>query len=265
MEKSKSFSDLRKDFLRCNKERRKKVALREGFSEPELYLQYLERMQKSEIGAFKEKYQKVIKNLKKPVVHLVDILDVSGSMAGSKIHNALEGINSSLKELSKDIDYTYTLVTFSYCYKITEHHFMSKDIPKEVYESANGFTALYDAIGKTLSKLKDKVKPGEKILVNIYTDGEENSSIVFTDKDVKKLIESMKEYCTTTFIGTEYGVENVIKTLSIESSNTLAYDGTAEGLKTGMTTNSLSRQAFYSSVSKGEDVTKNFYKKLKNE
>ena len=63
MEKSKSFSDLRKDFLRCNKERRKKVALREGFSEPELYLQYLEKMKKSEIGAFREKAKKATKSL----------------------------------------------------------------------------------------------------------------------------------------------------------------------------------------------------------
>lgn len=64
MDKHKSFSELRKDFLRNNKERRKKVAAEEGFDSPELYLQYLENMQKSEIGNFREKAKKATKSLK---------------------------------------------------------------------------------------------------------------------------------------------------------------------------------------------------------
>lgn len=269
MDKHKSFSELRKDFLRNNKERRKKIAAKEGFDSPELYLQYLENMQKSEIGNFREKAKKATKSLKettkKPIVHLVDILDASGSMAPSKIKHALLGINKALTELSEDIDYTYTFVRFSNYRDIQIQYFMENKIPKNIYSIVGGYTALYDAVGKTLEKLKKSVKSGEKVLVNIYTDGGENDSRDYTSTEVRNLINDMKEYCTTTFIGTAVDVKDVTKNLDIDVSNTLSYNGTAEGLMDSMTINSLSRQTYYKSVSKGEDVSKNFYKKLKED
>ena len=56
----------------------------------------------------------------------------------------------------------------------------------------NGGTALYDAIGGTVNRIDQLLKSlgaNWKVIVNIITDGAENSSHYFSEADIQKLIE----------------------------------------------------------------------------
>ena len=79
-------------------------------------------------------------------------------------------------------------------------------------------TPLYDAIGKTVSKLNAQVGAGDNVLVTIITDGEENCSAEWTLKMVSNMIEKLKQQnWTFTLIGTDnLDVEGMASSLSID-------------------------------------------------
>ncbi len=56
-----------------------------------------------------------------------------------------------------------------------------------------GGTALLDAIGTSLHRLKSAMKPDDDAVVVILTDGEENSSSVYSYAEIEKLITRLKE------------------------------------------------------------------------
>ena len=71
---------------------------------------------------------------------------------------------------------------------------------------ARGWTALYDAIGRTVNSLgvelaamPENERP-DKVLVMILTDGLENSSHKFTDKQIKDMIQHQESVYNWTFI-----------------------------------------------------------------
>jgi hypothetical protein len=75
--------------------------------------------------------------------------------------------------------------------------------------------------------------------------------------------ELQKKNYTITFIGTEADTRFVINNLNIDASNTISYDGTAQGLQETMVYTSSARSAYTDKVLKGEDVSKGFYKDFK--
>ncbi len=277
MSKQKSDEELIKSIKKMNKTAREIFAQRAGFLNSTDYIGHLSGKSTKTKTTITTKIKTKVHNQKcepkKSVVHVVDILDTSGSMswgsrndASTKIGAALQAINSGVKELIKEklVTYTYSLTTFS---TSTDINFViqqkyPKDVP-HITAKADGGTALYDAIGLTLKSLAYIKEKEDKVLVNIYTDGEENSSINFKKKQVGDLIEKCQtEGFTVTFIGTIQDTERAITNLKIDKSNTLSYDGTAQGLsKSMMSTNSL-RSSYANSVSKGEDVAIGFYKTL---
>ena len=128
----------------------------------------------------------------KKTIHIVHILDRSGSMEGSKLRAALEGINTEVAELQKDttVDYFFTLVHFgSDIVKAYRETPINK--VKNIYVSSNGMTALYQAIGETL----DGFPQTSPVLVKIFTDGEENQSRGKYNNaaSVKELIDTLEQ------------------------------------------------------------------------
>jgi hypothetical protein len=201
------------------------------------------------------------------IIHIVDILDSSGSMYGPKINAAIKGINHGVKDLQTDknpVSYTYTLCDFSE--DIIFRQVMTRIHMVPLFEGeTRGSTSLFDAIGRTIELVGEKWNKGEKVLVNIYTDGQENSSRHFTADKIDTLIKSWSE-CgwTFTFIGTANDVAYAQSRLSIKDSNTLVYDGTAKGLEKSFVANSTARSNYSSKVSRGEDVSEGFYKDINN-
>ena len=114
-----------------------------------------------------------------------------------------------------------TLVTFD-----SEHmtwHYdnadakQTKNLEWKAYNPC-GATPLYDAIGKTVSKLNAMVDEGDNVLVTIITDGEENCSQEWSLQMVNKLIGKLKEHkWTFTLIGTDnLDVESMAHSMCID-------------------------------------------------
>jgi uncharacterized protein YegL len=204
-------------------------------------------------------------NKARPIIHVVDILDASGSMSGAKYKAAVTGINIGVANLKKDtapVDYTYTLCDFSndIVFRQTTENLANVGVFKG---QTRGATALYDAIGDSIDVVKSVFKDGHKVLVNIYTDGQENSSRRFRAQGIASLIEELSK-CgwTFTFIGTQFDVEYAQRNLKFDMSNTLVHDNTGAGMEKAFTTNSVARASYSSKVSAGEDVSKGFYKNI---
>lgn len=234
---------------KANKTVRERMAGNAGFKTYAAYRIYLENGEKED----------------KPTIHIVNILDVSGSMEGDKFNNALTGIFKETKEFknSDEINYLTTLYTFSWYSEILEHFFKKPVgiISLKPILRCSGMTALYDAIGKVLIKTKNLHSVNEKVLVNIFTDGEENNSKIWNAPKVKNLIKECKELgFTITFVGTGYDVNRMKKVLDIDDSNTLVHDNTGESVEKAFKTRSAATKNFSEKVLKGEDTLLGFYK-----
>lgn len=198
----------------------------------------------------------------KPTIHVVHILDSSGSMGSgiySKWHNAVKGVQQEIEELKKDssANYIFSLVVFG------------RDIKKVIWQQpiaevnyasewrSTPSTALYDAIGTTLFDYPQD----NPVLVKILTDGEENSSRLYSEKDIKKQIEDLSEKdFTITFVGTKQDVQYIEVQLSIAKGNTLVHDNTSEGIKTAFEKSMAATRSYSTSVATGEFTkTFNFY------
>ena len=199
----------------------------------------------------------------KKIIHALTIIDKSSSMSGYR-SRTIEGINSSLDalrtEVDKDTKILNTLLQFSATgnswnasKKELDHVFSHIGKPVEEvavltendYVPAGG-TPLLDAIGYGIEEIKkfhgDKLGDDNlKVIVTIFTDGEENSSTKWNKADIKKMIEHFQEdgKWTFTFVGCG-SLEDVSTTsgmLGIAANNTVAY--AAMDLQSGEATKNI--------------------------
>jgi len=134
-------------------------------------------------------------------LELVFILDKSGSMGGLE-SDTIGGFNSMLKKQKAEAgEVTVTTVLFDNTYELLHDRVSIQaiaPITDKEYQ-VGGNTALVDAIGRTIHKIKNAQKHmaedfrPEKTLFVIITDGEENSSREYTSERVKARIERQKE------------------------------------------------------------------------
>ena len=174
----------------------------------------------------------------KRVFNLI-IVDESGSMSVIR-KQAFSGMNETLstvrtmQEKYPETEQHVTLVTFD-----SEHmkwHYdnaragKTKDLEWKAY-NPSAATPLYDAIGKTVSKLNAQVGPEDNVLVTIITDGEENCSEEWTLKMVRNLIEKLKEQkWTFTLIGTDnLDVEGMAHSMCIDEHMDFGEDAESTG------------------------------------
>lgn len=265
---SRTKQELLASFKKANKEARERKALIAGFKNANEYLKYLTEpttVNKTVTKTNKTTSKKEA-NINMPTIHIVDVLDVSYSMVGEKIRAANKGINLGFEALLKDnkINYKYTLCTFSTSPKIEYVNSILNEVKTPFRFSVKNNTALYDAIGQTINDLKPFVNKNEKVLVNIYTDGEENCSTKYNKSSISEKMEEMKKQgWTFTFIGTDKDVKQVIKDLKIDSTNTKAYNGTGKELEVSLQSTITARSIYASKVLKNEDVSIGFYKDIK--
>ncbi len=148
------------------------------------------------------------------------ILDASGSM--SAIYNqALSGVNETIatirmaQEQHPDLEQYLTLASFSAGENFLNRIYSAKpiaevrDITREDYPLL-GCTALYDAMGTTISELQQKLSHDDRVLVTIITDGYENASRTWSGGQIKSLVEELRQMgWTFTYIGADQDVEKV--------------------------------------------------------
>jgi len=199
-----------------------------------------------------------------PLIHNVHILDSSYSMHGKKFNNALEGIKLEIENLkkSKDVEYFQTLAYFKKDTPYIEY----KRIPiSKAYigciDDYNN-TPLYDTIKEVLYYLLSIYRSDEKILIKIFTDGENNYGRT-RSHEINTLIQKCeKAGFTITFVGTLQDVQNVQYNLSIKDSNTLVHNNTADGIKKAFERTMCATEVYSKKVIAREDVSEGFYKEL---
>jgi hypothetical protein len=162
-------------------------------------------------------------------VYNLIILDESGSMDSIK-KPTIMGFNE-IVETIKEVENTFpdqehyiSLVTFNNTSvkNILWNSKVKKLLPiNDENFQPNGGTPLYDAIGKSIDKLKKDLpkKYTYNVIVTILTDGEENSSFVYSGSQIKEMIDDLKtQSWTFSYIGANHDVEEAASKLSIKSS-----------------------------------------------
>lgn len=136
---------------------------------------------------------------------IISILDRSGSM--QKIApEVIGGYNNFLKE-QREVpgEARVTLIQFDDLYDVIYQGCDLKEAPdlnKETFVP-RGWTALLDAIGKTLNTQRKRIhdeKWADKVIVCIVTDGDENASKEYTTAQIKGLVTAAQEWGNWTFI-----------------------------------------------------------------
>lgn len=207
--------------------------------------------------------------MEKQKVHNLIILDESGSM-GSIKSEIISGFNETVQSIKgfqkkfPEQEHFISLVSFN---SLSNQllHFIDpveklNEINSELYRP-NGGTPLFDAIGYAVNKLHYVVKNQENcnVLVTIMTDGEENASREYSGKQIKALIEKLKEEkWTFTYIGTDHDVDQIALNLSI--SNTLIFNKNEAGIKDMFVKERQSRDVYYSKVQRNEDTKDDYFK-----
>lgn len=211
---------------------------------------------------------------KKTKIHYLFILDESGSMQA--VHDeTINSVNEQLAIIRKTAKKTKsqistTIMGFDAGPEGTRYNYIMRDVPvsrlknitKEQYKPS-GYTPLYDAIFMGTTELMNyPACGGEKVLVNIFTDGQENSSKIHTISSVRARIEFLTaQGWVFSFMGT--GTLDTVKAFScqigIHFSNTAAYSGNSEDYKNSMTCMNSATQNFIMRASAGLDTSKDFY------
>ena len=156
-------------------------------------------------------------------LHIVSILDRSGSMSGTEkevigAYNAFAAEQLKIT-IDNNIESTMTLVLFDNEYEEVYFKLPIAEVPEltsSVYYT-RGMTALYDAIGKTIAKFDKE----SKVIFFIETDGAENASREFSGSTLKDIINKKKadgwdfnfvvadlDYSTTSSMGASMGIDS---------------------------------------------------------
>lgn len=170
---------------------------------------------------------------------IICILDRSGSMADKNIIvEAINGFNNFLDEQKKLKDKaTLTVALFDDRYELLYDDVDIQKVEKITKDtwSPRGMTALYDAIGKTITTVKaNRAKLGsekpDKVLVCIVTDGLENASQEYHRDGIKKLIkECENEDWNFIYLAANQDAFAVGSGFGISGGNTYAFVATADG------------------------------------
>ena len=178
------------------------------------------------------------KQAERTKVYNVIIMDRSGSMweiqkpAIMGYNEVLGGVKAAATKFAETQEQYMTLVLFDSS-SIDEVYWnadpaVAERLTGETYQPG-ACTPLYDAMGRTLTKL-DKELKGDKdhtVVVTVITDGLENSSTEYSGAAIKALVEHLKEEgWSFAYMGTDHDVHGVSVSLSI--TNVVKFEKTEE-------------------------------------
>lgn len=192
------------------------------------------------------------------------VLDRSSSMTVVE-RETVDGFNkylSALKEKESTIPYYFFLTMFN---SDVQEMYSGvrleevKPLNSETYYPA-GSTALYDAVMKTIEKMEKRAKKNPCLMV-IITDGQENSSVKFTDKQFAKKVEALKEKGNWTFVflGANQDSWATTSHLNFDRGNVQNFDFSKAGVKKTWESLALNTQEYYGGVLRGQSASSNFF------
>jgi hypothetical protein len=169
-------------------------------------------------------------------VHVVSILDRSGSMGGSE-KEVIGAYNAFIEEQRKIAQTTNTKIKASLILFDDQYETVYTKTPVDtvpVMDSktyfVRGMTALYDAIGKTIKTFDGK----DKVIFFIETDGQENASREFNHSTLKALVEQKtKDGWDFNFVGADLSqAATASMSNAIGISKSMAFAKSGEGYST---------------------------------
>jgi hypothetical protein len=164
--------------------------------------------------------------------HVFCILDKSGSM-GFIEKATIDGYNDYIGGLKKTKGALFHLTLFDTVVDQRIKGVNIKDVAKLDKDGyrPDGMTALYDAVCETLAEAKDKVGEKDKALVVIITDGQENSSREYTEKNMARLVEELqsKGNWTFTYLGANQDAWATASQWGFKSGNVATFNATSAG------------------------------------
>ncbi len=178
------------------------------------------------------------KKTDKTKVYNVIIMDRSGSMwdiqkpAIQGFNEVLGGVKAAQTKYAETQEQFITLVLFDSA--SIDEVYWNADPSKAAILTAETYvpgacTPLYDAMGRTLTKLEKELKGDENhsVIVTVITDGYENSSHEYNLAAIKALVEHLKdEGWSFAYMGTDHDVHGVSVSLSI--TNVIKFEKTEE-------------------------------------
>lgn len=168
---------------------------------------------------------------------LVFVVDKSGSM-GHLREKTIESFNSVIEEQKSSKEkgkvYVTTVMFNDLSEKVHDRKNIKKidGITKKDY-APNGCTALWDAMGNTITTLSSNKKVEKnKVVFVVITDGYENASREFTKSQVKKLIDEKKNAgWNFVFLGANIDSASEGGNLGIDVEYTRDFKATGAGIK----------------------------------
>ena len=143
------------------------------------------------------------------VTHVVFVLDRSGSMSGKEA-DVIGGFNGYVESLRANpagaVGLSY--VRFDDHLELVWNDLALADVPDmtEATYSVRGSTALLDAVGATVSAVRDN--PAHRYIVITNTDGQENASREWTTEKVRALIQEREARGNWTFAFFGEGIDS---------------------------------------------------------
>ena len=175
------------------------------------------------------------------IMEVVFILDRSGSMSGME-PDTIGGFNAMLQKQKDESDNViWSTVLFDH-----EHEVIHNRVPVGKVQPlteddyyVRGSTALLDAIGRAIHHIAMCHKYGkaedvpQKTLFVITTDGMENSSMEYSYRKVKQMIEREREQYgwEFMFLGANMDAVSVASRMGIDSSRSATYINDGEGIR----------------------------------
>ena len=193
------------------------------------------------------------------------IIDESGSMDCIR-QQAMDSVNETIQtiraaqERNENQEHFVTLVTFNDTATIVNDCAPINEIKELTAESyrPDCCTALYDAMGISLSALRKKVSKEDKVLVTIVTDGYENASQEYNLRTIKALVEKLKtKGWVFAYLGANQDAEEVAFSMSID--NAMRWESTREGTAYMSERLNYSRSRWYDEAARNRERTKDFF------
>ena len=193
------------------------------------------------------------------------IIDESGSMSCIR-QQAMDSVNETIQtiraaqERNENQEHFVTLVTFNDTATIVNDCAPINEIKELTAESyrPDCCTALYDAMGLSLSALQKKVSKEDKVLVTIVTDGYENASQEYNLRAIKALVEKLKaKGWVFAYLGANQDAEEVAFSMSID--NAMSWESTREGTVHMSRRLNNSRARWYDDAACNRERTKDFF------
>lgn len=176
--------------------------------------------------------------MKKNLTELVFILDRSGSMSGLEA-DTIGGFNGMIdKQKKEEGEALVTAVLFDDRIEVLYDGININDVDKMTDDDyfVRGSTALLDAIGSTISRIKaanrkkSREDRPEKTIFVITTDGMENSSREYSYKEVKRMIEDCQDNnWEFIFLGANIDAAKEAGKMGIKASRAINYVSDSKG------------------------------------